>query len=145
MRSTNGLRCAVSLYVFAAVCTRGALDDIGIGAQAPQTTSVTREDIFVPHVSTVPATAGQSVRIAVRRISRTGTAPTRGAVLFANPGSVIVPMFTSDKSDPSLTVCEPTTVKVGATFSTVTEKLCVWTPPSSSVSVTVTVYVPSSA
>ena len=58
------------------------------GAQAPQTTSVTREDIFVPHVSTVPATAGKSVRIAVRRISRTGTAPTRGSVLFGNPGSV---------------------------------------------------------
>jgi hypothetical protein len=48
MRFTNGLRSAVSLSVFAAVCTQGALDDIGIGAQAPQTTSVTREDIFVP-------------------------------------------------------------------------------------------------
>ena len=88
MRSMNGLRWAVSLYVFAAACAQGALDDIGIGAQAPQTTSVTREDIFIPHASTVPATSGQSVRIAVRRISRTGTAPTRGSVLFANPGSV---------------------------------------------------------
>jgi pimeloyl-ACP methyl ester carboxylesterase len=88
MRSTNGLSWAVSVYVFAAVWTQGALDDIGIGAQATQTTSVTREDISVPHASTVPATAGQSVRIAVRRIAPTGAAATRGSVLFANPGSV---------------------------------------------------------
>ena len=49
-------------------------------------TEVTRDDIFVPHVSTVPANAGQRVGIAVRHIRATQE-PTRGAVLFTNPGA----------------------------------------------------------
>jgi pimeloyl-ACP methyl ester carboxylesterase len=88
MHSANGLSSVMSVFAFAAVCAQGVLVDSGIAAQPLQATSVTREDIFVPHVSTVPATAGQRVRIAVRHIARTGATPNRGAVLFANPGSI---------------------------------------------------------
>jgi pimeloyl-ACP methyl ester carboxylesterase len=63
------------------------LPDPAARAQERQGAEITREDIFVPHVSTVPANAGQTVGIAVRHITPAGGRATRGAVLFTNPGS----------------------------------------------------------
>jgi pimeloyl-ACP methyl ester carboxylesterase len=61
------------------------------------TTQITREDLFVPHVSTVPANAGQRVRIGVRRVTPKDQQPTRGAVLFTNSGfTSSVAMFDLD-------------------------------------------------
>ena len=61
------------------------------------TTRITREDLFVPHVSTVPANAGQTVRIAVRRVTPKDQQPTRGAVLFTTSGfTSSVTMFDLD-------------------------------------------------
>ncbi|MGH9203580.1 MAG: alpha/beta hydrolase family protein, partial [Vicinamibacterales bacterium] len=49
-----------------AACAQGVLGDHAAAAQAPPATEIKREDIFVSHVSTVPAIAGQSVGISVR-------------------------------------------------------------------------------
>ncbi len=62
-----------------------------------------------------------------------------------NPGSVKTPMLGSEITTPTVAVWLPTTRSVGATFVTVTWKLPVAVPPSSSATVTVTVYVPLSA
>ena len=56
-------------------------------AEAQPSTGVTREDIFVPHVSTVPANAGERVGIAVRHVRPANRPPTKGPVLFTNAGS----------------------------------------------------------
>src|SRR5262245_15760499 len=47
---------------------------------------LSREDIFIPHMSTVPANVGQRVGISVRHVTRNDGGPTRGAVLFTNGG-----------------------------------------------------------
>ena len=77
---------AFCLLLFECLCAQPApLTSAAESAQAA-TTEVSREDIFVPHVSTVPANAGQTVGISVRHVTRTRGGPARGAVLFTNEG-----------------------------------------------------------
>jgi pimeloyl-ACP methyl ester carboxylesterase len=57
-------------------------------AEAQLSTGVTREDIFVPHVSTVPANAGERVGISLRRVRSAHQPPTKGPVLFTNAGTL---------------------------------------------------------
>ncbi len=81
------LRFALSrilAVVLVAACAQRVLDHLA-AAQSP--TGVTREDIFVPHVSTVPANAGEHVGISVRHVRSTDRPPTKGTVLFTNQGS----------------------------------------------------------
>jgi pimeloyl-ACP methyl ester carboxylesterase len=75
---------AFCLLLFECLCAQPV--PLTGAAESPQaaTTEVTREDIFVPHASTVPANAGQTVGIFVRHVTRTKGGPTRGAVLFTN-------------------------------------------------------------
>ena len=78
--------CALCLLVFLLIDAQPVpLARAGESTQAT-TTEVTREDIFIPHVSTVPANAGQTVGISVRHVTRKDRQPTRGPVLFTNPG-----------------------------------------------------------
>jgi pimeloyl-ACP methyl ester carboxylesterase len=78
----------------ALLCAPGSL---GGGAPAAQTAELTREEIFVPHVSTVPANAGQTVGIAVRHVTRKDAPSARGPVLFTNTGFTSSPtMFDLD-------------------------------------------------
>ena len=58
---------------------------------------------------------------------------------LSKPGSVNWPMFVIDSSAPSFTVWFGGTVSVGATLFTVTWNVAVVMPPSSSLTVTVTV------
>ena len=78
--------CALCLLLFE--CLRAQPVPLTGAAESPQaaTTEVTREDFFVPHVSRVPANAGQTVGISVRHVTRTKGGPTRGPVLFTNDG-----------------------------------------------------------
>jgi hypothetical protein len=78
--------CALCLLVFLLIDAQPVpLARAGESSQAT-TTEVTREDIFIPHVSTVPANAGQTVGISVRHVTQKDRQPTRGPVLFTNPG-----------------------------------------------------------
>jgi pimeloyl-ACP methyl ester carboxylesterase len=78
--------CALCVFLFVCVWPQPVpLTEAGESRQA-STREVTREDFFVPHVSTVPANAGQTVGISVRRITRQDKPPTRGPVLFTNSG-----------------------------------------------------------
>jgi hypothetical protein len=78
--------CALCLLVFLLIDAQPVpLARAGESTQAT-TTEVTREDMFIPHVSTVPANAGQTVGISVRHVTRKDRQPTRGPVLFTNPG-----------------------------------------------------------
>ena len=78
--------CALCALLFVCVGAQPVpITRAGESTQAT-TTEVTREDIFIPHVSTVPANAGQSVGLSIRHVIRTNPRSTRGAVLFTNDG-----------------------------------------------------------
>ena len=76
--------CALCLLLFEYLCAQPLPRSSAAGSPQAATTAVTREDIFVPHVSTVPANVGQTVGISVRHVTRTKDGSTRGAVLFTN-------------------------------------------------------------
>jgi pimeloyl-ACP methyl ester carboxylesterase len=77
--------CAVCVFLFVCLWPPPVLLT-GQGESQASTRAVTREDFFVPHVSTVPANAGQTVGISVRRVTRKDQQATRGPVLFTNSG-----------------------------------------------------------
>jgi pimeloyl-ACP methyl ester carboxylesterase len=77
----------LAAVVVAAVCAQGVLDARVALAQAQSYTGITREDISVPHVSTVPANGGERVGISVRHVTSANRAPTKGPVLFTNAGT----------------------------------------------------------
>jgi pimeloyl-ACP methyl ester carboxylesterase/dienelactone hydrolase len=83
MRSA-GIRPRLVSALVAALLSAPEL--LGGGAPTAQTPGLTREEIVVPHVSTVPANAGQRVGIAVRHVTQKGPQPARGPVLFTNTG-----------------------------------------------------------
>src|SRR5262245_51094843 len=75
----------LAAVVLAGVCAQRVLDHHVVVAQP--STGVTREETFVPHVSTVPANAGERVGISVRHVTSANRPPTKGSVLFTNAGS----------------------------------------------------------
>ena len=76
----------VTVLLIAGVSPQRVLPHQAAETRQRQATDITREDILVPHVSTVPANAGQSVGISVRHVTRKDRQPTRGPVLFTNTG-----------------------------------------------------------
>jgi pimeloyl-ACP methyl ester carboxylesterase len=84
MQARFALSRILAAVVLAAVCAQRVPDEHVAVAQALPSTSVTREDILVPHVSTVPANAGERVGISVRRVRSAHQPPTKGPVLFTN-------------------------------------------------------------
>jgi pimeloyl-ACP methyl ester carboxylesterase len=69
-------------------CAQGVAGDHAAASQQAPAPEITREDILVPHVLTVPANAGQRVGIFVRHVRRAAPGPTNGPVLFTNGGSI---------------------------------------------------------
>jgi pimeloyl-ACP methyl ester carboxylesterase len=94
------MRAAASYPPFLSALVAGLLSQpgsLGGGAPAGQKAALIREEISVPHVSTVPANAGQRVGIAVRHVTRKNPPPVRGPVLFTNTGFTSSPtMFDLD-------------------------------------------------
>ena len=78
--------CALCLLLLVCVCAQPSPLTGAVESTQASSPEVSREDIFVPHVSTVPANAGQTVQLSVRRVRPTKGPPTRGPVLFTNPG-----------------------------------------------------------
>jgi pimeloyl-ACP methyl ester carboxylesterase len=78
--------CALCVFLFVCVWPQPVRLTVMGGSRQASTGEVTREDFFVPHVSTVPANAGQTVGISVRRVTRKDQQATRGPVLFTNTG-----------------------------------------------------------
>ena len=77
-----------SALAVAFACALGVVGDHAAASQQTPAPEITREDTFIPHVSTVPANAGQRVGIFVRRVRRAAPGPTKGPVLFTNGGSI---------------------------------------------------------
>jgi len=85
MQPRFALSPILATVVLASVCAQGGLGHHIVAAQP--SAGVTREDILVPHVSTVPANAGERVGISVRHVTSADRPPTKGPVLFTNAGS----------------------------------------------------------
>src|SRR5262245_33166908 len=79
--------CALCALLVVCVCTPPAPLTSAAESTQASTTEITREDLFVPHVSTVPANAGETVGIAVRHVTPKPGKATHGPVLFANSGA----------------------------------------------------------
>jgi pimeloyl-ACP methyl ester carboxylesterase len=77
-----------SALAVAFACAQGVVGDHAAASQQAPAPEITREDIFIPHVSTVPANAGQRVGIFVRHVRRAAPGLTKGPVLFTNAGSI---------------------------------------------------------
>src|SRR5262245_3204607 len=85
MQPRFALSRILAAVVLATVCAQHVLDRHVV---AQPSTGVTREEILVPHVSTVPANAGERVGIAVRHVRPANQPPTNGPVLFTNAASI---------------------------------------------------------
>jgi pimeloyl-ACP methyl ester carboxylesterase len=85
MRSIMASLRPCALGVLLCVCAAQMARATAESKQAA-VTPLSREDIFIPHMSTVPANVGQRVGISVRHVTRHDGGPTRGTVLFTNGG-----------------------------------------------------------
>jgi hypothetical protein len=81
MQSIQVVSCAVTALLVVGNSAQRVLPDYAGEAREQQAPEIRREEIFVPHVSTVPANAGQTVGIAVRHITRPRGGATQGPAL----------------------------------------------------------------